>query len=68
MLALTIAFSALGLGSEPTLAAGQAFHFSFSGKGVDAGWTTCPFEYEFDRKGNFIFVGDGHPKRPIIWP
>lgn len=44
MLALTMAFFALGLGSEPSLAAGQTFHFSFAGKGADAGWTTCPFE------------------------
>lgn len=44
MLALTMALSVLALGSEPSLAAGQTFHFSYSGKGADAFWTTCPFE------------------------
>jgi hypothetical protein len=39
---LVVIIVALGLFPAPALATGQAFHYSYVGKGADAGWTTCP--------------------------
>lgn len=41
---LMVAIVALGLYPAPALATGQAFHYSYVGKGADAAWTTCPFQ------------------------
>ena len=43
---LMVAIVALGLFPTPALATGQAFHYSYVGKGADAAWTTCPFQPE----------------------
>lgn len=44
MLALMLVCSGVAFSPEPSLAAGQTYHYSFAGKGADASWTTCPFE------------------------
>jgi len=45
LLVFAVAMSlVLALVPTPALAAGKTFHFSFAGKGAEAGLTTCPFQ------------------------